>query len=55
MKNEVITLAENIFDKHYTAQFRKSLQPHKEALKLSIKEAKNKGLLKVKKYLIDNF
>tara|TARA_R110001592_G_scaffold152199_3_gene379544 strand:- start:839 stop:1006 length:168 start_codon:yes stop_codon:yes gene_type:complete len=55
MENKIITLAEDIFDKHYTSQFRKSLQPHKEALRVSIKEAEEKGLLKVKKYLIENF
>ena len=54
-KSDTITLAEDIFDRNYTAQFRKSLQPHKEALRISIQEAAEKGLLKVKQYLIENF
>lgn len=55
MRNEIITLAEEIFDKHYTDQMNQNLYPHHKAVELSIKEAEDKGLLNVKKYLIENF
>ena len=54
MRNE-IEIAKEIFNRHYIDQLDKNLYPSHEALKLSIKEAEEKGLNKVKECLIKKF